>query len=138
MSYARKRRCVWTLLAILAVWPLAHRYLVYQYDLSPWRFFGWAMYCQPAFRPQVEIFEIHGGQRRPFRIETLPTLERLVNEYERERYAWGRLAAPDDIGKHLLESNPEAPIVEVEITTRRLERATASIVASKQSYSYKR
>ena len=44
MTLAGKQRLVFAVLALLAVWPLAHRVLVWRYDIAPWRFFGWAMY----------------------------------------------------------------------------------------------
>lgn len=136
LSLRTKKRFVTVLLVVLAAWPLAHRYLVSRFDVSPWRFFGWAMYCQPALRPTTRVFVIESNDRR--RLELPPSLEAEVRKFERDRYAWGRLHRPDELGEKILAFFPGLQFIEVEIERRNLDPASSRIVATEDLYSYRR
>ena len=44
-----------TVPAMLAVWPAAHYFVVDALSLSPWNYFGWAMYTVPGPRGSVRV-----------------------------------------------------------------------------------
>ncbi|HSQ00629.1 MAG TPA: hypothetical protein VL049_25680, partial [Candidatus Dormibacteraeota bacterium] len=73
---AAKQRLVVSVLAVLALWPLAHRALVWRYDLDPWRFFGWAMYCTPRLPVDVSLFAVEDGARVPVELASLTRAQR--------------------------------------------------------------
>lgn len=136
MTLASKRKCVLALLWVLGVWPLAHRYLVQRFEVNPWRFFGWAMYCTPALAPRVEVWLDTAEARVALDTAADPELERLIASFERQRLAWGELRRPDDIGRRVLDQQPQATRVEVEVVTRRLDPSRASIRARSRLYAY--
>ena len=67
MTVAATRRWVAALLVALALWPLGHRALVISYDVSPWKLFGWAMYCVPKPERTTRIYvpDTAGERRLP-------------------------------------------------------------------------
>ena len=134
MSVAAKKRVIAVGLIAFALWPLGHRVLVLRYDVSPWRFFGWAMYCQPKFTPEVEIYVRRGVERVPL-IEP-SELQRSRRDYVRRREMWGGLLAPDDLGREALRAAGDAD--EVEIIVRRLviDPATSRLAAREETYTY--
>lgn len=137
MTLAAKRRLVIGCLAALAVWPLVHRVLVVRYELDPWRFFGWAMYCTPKMPVRVHLFTIDGGRRERVDIGTLARRQRqAVYALQRRRMVWGRLASPDRVGTALRAAYPEADAVEVEIERWALDPGSATIVARLTRYRY--
>lgn len=121
-------------LVVFALWPLVHRLLVLRYDISPWRFFGWAMYCQPKFAPEVEIYVRRGAER--VSLSEPSELRRSLRDYVRRREMWGGLLAPDDLGREALRTAGDAD--EVEIVVRRLviDPATSRLAAREERYTY--
>ena len=128
MTLAGKQRLVVAMLAVLAAWPLAHRALVVRYDLDPWRFFGWAMYCTPKLPATISLFAIEDGVRQPVEIRSLSRDgRRAIAVLRRRRSLWGTLASPDRAGQALLAARPDAEAVEVVVSKLYLNPATASI-----------
>lgn len=139
MSLAAKQRLVVAGLAALAVWPLAHRALVARYELDPWRFFGWAMYCTPKLPVTVDLFTVANGIREPVALRALERPQRrLVYALRTRRAVWGRLASPAPVGAALLAARPDAQAAEVEIVRWVLDPATASIAERRAVYRYDR
>jgi hypothetical protein len=139
MTLAGKQRLVVAVLAVLAAWPLAHRALVVRYDLDPWRFFGWAMYCTPKLPATVALFAIEDGVRTPVEIRSLPRADRrAVYALRRRRGLWGTLASPARAGRVLLAARPEADAVEVVVNKMFLNPATASIDTHVETHRFDR
>ncbi len=137
MTLATKRRLVAGGLIVLALWPLAHRVLVARFELDPWRFFGWAMYCTPKLPVRVHLFAVTDGQRERIEIRTLKRrVRRAVYALPRRRAVFGRLASPAPVGRLLLAARPRAEAVEIEIERWTLDPATASIVDRRTVYRY--
>ncbi|MBX3024183.1 hypothetical protein KF840_04655 [bacterium] len=128
MTLAAKQRLVVAVLAVLAAWPLAHRALVARYDLDPWRFFGWAMYCTPKLPAEVRLFAIERGERVEVPVASLsPPQRRAVDALRDRRAVWGTLASPARAAAALLDARPDAAAVEVVVEKWYLDPATASI-----------
>jgi hypothetical protein len=100
VSFPAKRRVVFTLLALLTVWPLCHRILVARYEISPWRLFGWAMYCTPILAVEVGVVPENDGQ--PIEVDIPQELRRELSLFTKRRQALGRLARIEPLAEALL------------------------------------
>lgn len=139
MTLAAKQRLVVSALAVLALWPLAHRTLVWRYDLDPWRFFGWAMYCTPKLPVEIHLFAFEDGARVPVALASLgPVQRRAVHALRRRRALWGTLASPSRAGAALLAARPNAAAVELVVEKWYLEPATATIATHVETYRFAR
>ena len=139
MTLAGKQRLVVGVLAVLAVWPLAHRALVWRYDLDPWRFFGWAMYCTPKLPTDVFLFATEHDDRQAVAIESLtPQQRRAVSSLRKRRALWGTLASPDRAGAALLAARPQAESVEVLVSKWYLDPETSMIDTHEEKYVFER
>ena len=139
MTLAAKQRLVVAVLAVLAAWPLAHRALVRRYDLDPWRFFGWAMYCTPKLPADVYLFTIENGVRTAVPVDELtPAHRRSVYALRARRGLWGTLASPSRAGAALLAARPNAAAVEVVVSKWYLDPTTATIATHDERYQFTR
>lgn len=131
-----KRRVVIVALVAFAVWPLVHRVLVLRYDLSPWRFFGWAMYCQPKIPLVVDAWVRVDGTRVPLEqaLGESAELSRRRFEFIERRETWGALAQPDELGTRILEAVPHAESAEIVVRRLGLNPSTARISARRHEY----
>jgi len=139
LTLAAKQRLVVSVLAVLALWPLSHRLLVWRYDLDPWRFFGWAMYCTPKLPAEVSLFALESGARVSVELGSLTRDQRrAIHALRRRRSLWGTLASPARAGAALLDARPEAEAVEVEVEKWYLDPATGSIDTHVETYRFAR
>lgn len=140
MSTATKRRVVAVALAVFAAWPLAHRVIVARYDVSPWRFFGWAMYCQPKIPIAVDVRVRIDGAVLPLADASgdAGELMRRRFEFAQRRQTWGELLPPDDLAGHILGALPQGEGVEVVVSRLVLDPATSRLTARTESYEYVR
>ena len=139
MTLAAKQRLVAGVLVVLAAWPLAHRVLVWRYDLDPWRFFGWAMYCTPKLPAEVHLFAYEKGERVPVPTSALSRPQRrAVYGLRRRRVVWGTLASPERAGAALLAARPDADAVEVVVEKWYLDTETASIATHVEPHRFER
>jgi len=131
------KRCVVALgLVALALWPPIHRGLVARYDVSPWRFFGWAMYCQPKIPISIDAFVDVDGVRLP--LEQAVAERRAIAhsrfEFMQRRETWGTLVEPDEFSRKVLEAVPQADRAEIIVRHLGLDPATGNIAARTYSY----
>lgn len=142
LSARWKKRLATGFLLVFAAWPLVHRGLVARYDISPWRFFGWAMYCQPKLDVGLQVLVIEKG--RPSRLGTsqiadaIPGWRGLRRDYLEKRRYLGRLRPPDALAELVRARYPEADAIELVIAKDRLDRETAMIVETTETYRYPR
>jgi hypothetical protein len=139
LTLAAKQRLVVAVLAVLAAWPLAHRALVQRYDLDPWRFFGWAMYCTPKLPADVYLFAIENGARIPVSFDELtPAQRRSVYALRARRVLWGTFASPSRAGAAVLAARPKADVAEVVVSKWYLDPTTATIATHDERYRFTR
>jgi len=140
LSCAAKQRVVLGLLAVLAVWPPIHRALVARHWMSPWRLFGWAMYCTPKLPRRAELYVVRDGQR--VRLDVSDSQQREVREamdaFLGRRDIWGTLVRPDQLAAIALASQPDSEAVEIEVEHLFLHPGTARIAAQRFAYAYPR
>ncbi|MCP3963326.1 MAG: hypothetical protein GY719_36270 [bacterium] len=117
MSLRAKTLLIVALLVAFALWPLAHRAVVHEHFVSPWRLFGWAMYCVPVYKPRVELFIDHGGERVQIAFpRTSANNVRTFDTFIRNRAELGTLVDVDDLGRVLFREYPQLDQVTVRIT----------------------
>lgn len=139
MTLAGKQRLVVAALAVLAVWPLAHRALVARYGIDPWRFFGWAMYCTPKLPVMLEIRTRRGDAVEEVALRDLPReARRAVYRLKKRRAVWGTLATPDRLAAALADARPDADGFEITVERWYLDPSTAYVAARRDVYAYPR
>ena len=140
MKLETKKRIVLVWLMIMAVWPLVHRGLVVTYDISPWRFFGWAMYCVPKLDMRLDINHIHDGQPREleFAGDFHKEVRHETRRYLNKRRIWGDFHFPDVLAYKIFEQRPEVQILEFVVHHPRLDTRTSYVVDRTRTYRYER
>ena len=135
-----KRRLVIGGLSILTCWPLAHRALVATFELNPWKFCGWAMFCVPNPRTVAVLYGFRGDQLVPFPPGQLrPEDEQTVRDYAGRRQLLGRLAGQSDIetlAQKPLAENPQLDRVGMVVPQLTLDSRTARIATRQDVYVY--
>ncbi len=129
-----KTRVLMVLLGLLAVWPLVHHALVLRWDLSPWHYCGFAMYCLP--RPRLRI-DFEGGGR-PLDATIKKRIHPWVAAYADKRQAMGELAEPDTVARAILATAPELASFEIVVTTFYFDVPSASFLKKVRRYPYTR
>ena len=123
-----KRRAVGIFLIAFAVWPLVHFSLTQRYDVSPWKLFGWGMYCVPGAMKTVRIMALTDRGMRTLNFQTYTPEERKwVDRFRMNRQALGLLASPERLAQGMLELRPEYDGVVIAVLTLSLNRETAHL-----------
>lgn len=140
MSVATKRRLVVAFLALFAVWPLVHRGLVARYGITPWRLFGWAMYCTPRLPVRAEVYGLRAGARERLNPNSIERrhLRQAVFAFARRRGVWGELEPPDRLARFVLRTEPDLDAVEIELEEQYLDPATSHIAARHSTHRFDR
>ncbi len=142
MTIETKRRIVWLGLVVLALWPPLHHAIFRRFDLSPWKGFGWAMYCVP---PRViNTIPVSLDDGAPVSTARLDDPDRralydAAGEFGRWRAEFGTLVKPDDLAEAILELYPKLQGVEIAVERVAVDRASATFVAEPMDrYQYRR
>lgn len=117
MSLKRKTAAVALLLIAFTLWPIVHHVVAKRYFVSPWRLFGWAMYCVPIYHPRVRFFTTRDGRR--LEIAYPRTSRDNALAYDRfltHRAQLGTLVEPDDLGQAFFRQYPDLDRVTVHVT----------------------
>lgn len=144
MKYETKQRVLLIGLWIMVVWPTIHHVLVRTTDISPWKFFGWAMYCVPS--PIVQVnplglmrdpdgkIEVFSLQKVTVPVADRPRLEKTYKAFGLRRPHLGKFARPNEFAAALLaayRSHQGRKLDGIRVVVRHYEvdRATARLVA---------
>ena len=122
VTLSTRRRAVAAILVTLALWPAAQFQLVQVYDVSPWKLFGWAMYCRSSPQVSTEVFSVAGdGRLRLLKPGSLSASARLsLTRYHKRWERLGRLSRPDAAAGLILEEREDIPGLEVVSSSRSL------------------
>ena len=134
-----KPQIVAAVLLWIALWPLAHRALVARFDANPWKFAGWAMYTVPTLPVPLALFA--GGDAGGVYLDERklpPKLQETMERFRHERSALGTLRRPDDLARVAFEARSDLDELFVVVQKLSVDRQTARITASRQTYSYRR
>ena len=124
------------LLIIFLCWPLVHFYLVKEYDINPWKLFGFAMYAT-HHQSGVTIVDITQDNGRQVLPSSLPDkVQKQLYAYIDKRTFWGKFVVPDELGKSILISNENYKQIMIRVFTLRLEGKTGMIKSRAMDYHY--
>ncbi len=115
MTIDTKRRIVFLGFVVVTIWPLVHHVIVRSLDMSPWKGFGWSMYCVPPRVTNTYLFSLDDD--RPLTLgEVTPAqqqaLRRVADEFGKWRAEFGRLVEPDAFGRVALDCYPNEQGIE--------------------------
>ncbi len=141
MKFKTKRRIVFVALLVLALWPAAHPVMCRLLDFSPWKAFGWAMYCVPPKGVMLTITELPQGEPVP-----MPEFEEMPGAIYREyllffgmRKALHRRATPEALAREILRENGSFDGLEIIVRQFGVDRATARMTMGyRDRYTYRR
>lgn len=134
-----KRAVVVAVLALATFWPLAHRALTAHFEWNPWKLGAFAMYATPTPPVVVALFTEDGGELVLLDEATLDAHARAsLSRFRRERHALGRLREPDDVADAVFAARHDLDHLLVVVQRMSLDRRTALMVSTKQSYVYER
>lgn len=120
-----KKHIVLNALVLVALWPAVHHGLVRTRGLSPWKLFGWSMYCLPPKRLNGSIMISSGGRRGAASLERLPPgVREAYLAYLRNRRALGPLFKPDRVAAMMFESISDIDRIDFELEEISLDTAT--------------
>lgn len=126
------------LLLLVAVWPLVHRMLVAKYDLNPWKFFGFAMYCVPTLEPQLRLYVDYGGRVEELDLSPphLAPVRFEVEAFKHDRGILGNLATPERVAQALFDVLTRIEAVEVEVIDPYFDLETSRIAVRRPRFRY--
>jgi hypothetical protein len=139
LSVRAKQSVVFAGLAAMALWPLAHHALVRRFEISPWKFFGWAMYCAPAGRMSALLYPVEGGGTPASWAGTQPAaVTEAIGDYLNRRRSWGLLLPPDRVAEAVFRSAPELRAVRINVRVMALDPDSALLAWREHDYTYRR
>lgn len=140
MRITTKRSIIAAGLAVFAAWPPVHYAITATTELSPWKGFGWAMYCVPARQVTVRVNPLDGeAPAIPEPARQPRGLLRAYVDFVERRRAVGRWARPDAFARAVLEEYPDAAGIEIVVEQAAVDRATATFVLERRDrYEYRR
>ena len=116
MIRRRKILVIGLLLTAFALWPLLHHVIAKRYFVSPWRLFGWAMYCVPVYKPRVHFFAVDGDRQIEIDFPRVTGDDaRAYERFVRYRAELGTLAGPEALGRILFREYPHLDEVIVHV-----------------------
>lgn len=121
MRFEKKQRIVFAVLVVLAIWPLVHRGFVDRYDLNPWKFFGWSMYCT-QFRDDFEIVMDPWIDREKDR-----RWERPIRKLKANSRSFGTLYSAESFCREMMGLYPEIRSISVETQRTYLDAKTGRL-----------
>ncbi len=124
-----KKRILFGILSVLAVWPLLHYVMVETFEMDRWRFCGFAMYATPSTYQWVHIIELRADREVNlheswFRSET----RKLFKEYLKKRSTLGKLAPPHELAEAILAELPDMEGLKIILIRDDISPRTSRIV----------
>jgi len=134
-----KRIALYVGLLVFTIWPAAQIGLVKRYDVNAWKLAGWGMYSAPQFPGDVRVLCHTPDAVGTYELSTIqPELEPVLLDFLQHRLGLGRLAAPDEFARALLEFYPAIDGVSIDVLQPVLDRRTGMIVEETSTYSFPR
>ena len=138
LSILVKKKIVEGFIGLFLLWPFVHRALVAEYDVNPWRLFGFAMYCTPH-RVGVRIADRTKGRGEMLSSRAQPQSVRdAVRLFYRKRAAFGMLHSPKRLADEIFASSPHIARLEVRVSLRRLDPSVSRLKVKTLVYQYAR
>jgi hypothetical protein len=99
----------WTLVALLLLWPFAHRWLCVYRLVNPWKLGGFAMYT--VFDPADSANVWGSADHMASPLVLAAHEQRALEEWLYWAQYLGTLYPPDQLGELLLSTRPDAPLI---------------------------
>lgn len=142
-----KYRLAFIFLILFATWPAVHHGLVRTMGLSPWKFFGWSMYCVPKreVRFEITLEDADGAAIRVTSeqiVQYLGTLDSRDPIHQLMRRTmlycrwYGPHYAPDVLGTAILKSRMGLTRVTIDVIRLKLDASTERFVAEHRAGPY--
>lgn len=112
MKTATKERIVGVVLIALLLWPFVHQHLTQAYLVSPWKLYGWAMYCVPSLL-SVDLLD-HEGARRDL-AEFDENIQMLFRRFRRHHHALGLLVGPRKVAEAVARARPDYSVFVIRV-----------------------
>jgi len=125
-----KRRIIIVFLVAFTLWPLAHRVMVATFNVNPWKFYGWAMFCVPNPKTKVGVFAFKGQDKLPLSPTESDRADKAA--YNFRRGILGSLTSPDDFASALLQRHPEVDGVGVVVVQYHVDWWTARLIHERE------
>lgn len=139
LSPAAKSRTALLALAALVIWPVLHFTMVQKYELNPWKFFGFAMYCSPTLPVRANIEVIEDGKSMSIDPNQLSRAGRgAMRRFVVSRGVLGTFEDPDPVAAWVFHLRPQAEEVRIEVLHAHIDRGTGRIVEDRYPYEYRR
>ncbi len=134
----KARAALFGLVALLA-WPPLHYGLVERYELNPWKFFGFAMYCRPTLPVQLDIEIVERGRVAQLPVRDLPLpLRAACRRFAIDRSVLGTFREARPLALLLLRACPWADAVRIDVRHPRIDPTTGRIVETHYPSEYRR
>ena len=142
MTIDTKRRIVLVGFVVVTIWPLVHHVIVRSLDMSPWKGFGWSMYCVPPRSANTYLYSLDDGRPLTLR-EVTPAqqqaLRRAADEFGKWRAEFGPLVEPDAFGQVALDCYPNEQGIELVVEHVAVARSSATFERQRvDRYEYRR
>ncbi len=137
LRFETKKRIVFAALMLVVVWPLVHHGLVRRYEINPWKFFGWSMYCIQPGRLELLFFPVADGGESPKWYAGQPAeLTDAIGEYLNRRRVWGLLLPPDEVASAVFDHAPRLNKVRLEVSETVMDTRTSRLGQRTHQYFY--
>lgn len=138
MTDQAHRRVLTSILVALCIWPAVHEYLVREYDVSPWKLLGFAMYCTPHVTT-VEVWDTSADvPRHVHPVDMTPQELKVHDDFVHLRNAIGKLADPRPVARALLSETGSRSKIRIRIGVTRLHAESRRRRTSWLAYDYSR
>jgi hypothetical protein len=139
MIPTKKKYLILLVLLAYVIWPMVHAAGVYLYDMNPWKFFGFAMYCVPPPGLTVLLTDVSTAKR-----VTLAPPEVFERDSDRrnrflaQRLHTGSLLAPDVLADQVFAEYPGVMNLEIVMVHRVFDLNERKMVTRRYGYRYAR
>jgi hypothetical protein len=135
-----KKRILFAILGLLAIWPLVHVVLVARLELDPWRFCGFAEYATPSEYQQIFMIELRGDMEVHLHHSWFTRDTRDVyRRYRKQRTTFGKLAPPHELAEAILAERPDIEGLKILLARDRISAETShSVTTPATAFVYRR
>lgn len=103
-----KKRISIFLLSIFLIWPLIHTYLVFKYEINPWKFFGWSMYISPSTATTIKVIAKVNNKNHYLEPKT-STQKALLKDHATYSNNYGKFYEPNKLVEEIIQKIDKKP-----------------------------
>ena len=139
MNRATKSSVLTVGLVVVLLWPVAHFFLVERYDVSAWKFGGWAMYSRLGPQAHVKLGVTRDGVTEELDWSSMPLrIRKAATTFQWRTRQYGLLARSDTLAAAMLKGFPTAQIVTIQRDSPFLDPTVDRVLVRRTTFSYAR